>query len=356
MTEGIMMVESNNNHDGDDDIMNFPEQQLDQQQPKNSKRKKWVIRLAFVIVLAIAIGVGVSLGNNKDQQDSSSLSSSTASTVSMDVGSPTTTTPMSSNPTLSTPISTPTPVPSNSIVATETPVAMPLTNVPTTDVPTMVPSTTESTTTTTNAPPTTPGEIIDGTTSNGIAYLRCTSSSTASADKKKQIVLLHGSSFSKETWLSDDMLTKFCAGAETVIALDFPVSTNYEGLMDVLDDLKNEERIINEPVTLVTPSASGYSIVTWMTNGDVTQLSNYVSEWVPVATGSLVSASDEQVIALRDLPGFRILAINGNDDSAGGKYSARLADLANATAVELTGRHAVYLQSPDDFVNTILQF
>jgi hypothetical protein len=352
MTEGIMMVESNNHHDGDDD-MNFPEQQLEQQLQKKSKRKKWVIRLAFVIVLAIAIGVGVSFGNNKDQQDSSSLSSSTASTVSTDVGSPTTTTPMTSNPTLSTPISTPTPVPSNSIVATETPVSMPLTNVPTTDVPTMVPSTTDSTTT--NAPPTTPGEIIDGTTSNGIAYLRCTSSSTASADNK-QIVLLHGSSFSKETWLSDDMLTKFCAGAETVIALDFPVSTNYEGLMDVLDDLKNEEQIIHEPVTLVTPSASGYSIVSWMMNGDVTQLSNYVSEWVPVATGSLVSASDEQIIALRDLPGFRILAINGNDDSAGGKYSARLAELANATAVELTGRHAVYLQSPDDFVNTILQF
>jgi hypothetical protein len=90
---------------------------------------------------------------------------------------------------------------------------------------------------------------------------------------------------------------------------------------------------------------------------NISQLPNYVSEWVPVATGSLVSASDDQVAALEALfPALRILAINGNDDTAGGNYSTRLATLAGATAVELTGRHAVYLQSPDDFVQTILDF
>ncbi len=151
------------------------------------------------------------------------------------------------------------------------------------------------------------------------------------------------------------MIHSFCDGSKTVIALDFPVSTDYSGLIRVLDDLTTDG-LVSTPVTVVTPSASGYSVVSWIINGDVSQIPNYISEWVPVASSSLVYASDDQITALKGLSGLRILAINGNDDSAGGKYSARLEDLAGATAVELTGRHAVYLQSPDDFVQTILSF
>ncbi|KAL3924371.1 MAG: hypothetical protein SGILL_001086 [Bacillariaceae sp.] len=155
------------------------------------------------------------------------------------------------------------------------------------------------------------------------------------------------------------MFTNFCDGADMVIALDFPVSTNYQGLMQVLDDLSDasgERALITGPVTLVTPSASGFSVVSWMMSGDISQLPSYIAEWVPVAPVSLVSASDEQIAAVQSMFGFEILAINGNEDRAGGKYSTRLADLANATAIELVGRHAVYLQSPDEFVQTILDF
>jgi hypothetical protein len=153
------------------------------------------------------------------------------------------------------------------------------------------------------------------------------------------------------------MLQKFCDGSQRVVALDYPVSTNYQGLMQVLEALQsNSPQLITLPITLVTPSASGYSIVSWLLSGDVSQLPNYVSEWVPVAPVSLTSASDAQVSALNGLPGLRILAINGNDDNSGGRLSARLESLAGATAVALTGRHAVYLQSPDDFVQTILDF
>ena len=173
-------------------------------------------------------------------------------------------------------------------------------------------------------------------------------------------MLLHGSAFNKEVWLDHDMLPQFCAGAETVVALDFPVSTNFQGLIQVLDDLREigdgGTAIITKPVTLVTPSASGFSIVSWIMDGDILLLPFYVAEWVPVAPVSLVSASDEQIGAVKDISNFSILAINGNDDRAGGKYSTRLADLAGATAVELVGRHAVYLQSPDEFVQTILEF
>lgn len=208
-----------------------------------------------------------------------------------------------------------------------------------------------------------PGEIVSGTILGGtMDYLRCANNAAVT----KQVVLLHGSSFTKEVWESDDMLTKFCGGAQIVVALDFPVSTDYQGLIQVLEALQlptDEEPVplISLPVTLVTPSASGFAMVSWIMSDDAdTQFSripSFVVEWVPVATGSLVSASDEQIAALQRLsPDFRILAINGNNDRAGGKYSARLADLAKATAVELVGRHAVYLQSPDEFVQTILEF
>jgi predicted MPP superfamily phosphohydrolase len=161
------------------------------------------------------------------------------------------------------------------------------------------------------------------------------------------------------------MLSKFCAGSQVVIALDLPVSTDYQGLIQVLESLQgitdtaSPSLITSQPVTLVSPSASGLAMVTWImaSNDQVALLPDYISVWVPVATGSLVQATDDQIAALQNLyPHLRILAINGNDDQAGGKYSTRLADLANATAVELVGRHAVYLQSPDDFVQTILNF
>mmetsp|Transcript_27868 Transcript_27868/g.49477 ORF Transcript_27868/g.49477 Transcript_27868/m.49477 type:complete len:182 (+) Transcript_27868:55-600(+) len=166
-----------------------------------------------------------------------------------------------------------------------------------------------------------PSEIVEGATSSDMAYLWC--SNQNNNQDAKQIVLLHGSSFTKETWQSDDMLLQFCAGSKSVIALDFPVSTNYVGLMQVLDEVKtssNDRQLFlsEEPVTLVTPSASGYSVVSWIINGDITQLPDYISEWVPVATGCLVSASDEQIAPLATLSDFRILAINGNEDRAGG--------------------------------------
>ena len=68
-----------------------------------------------------------------------------------------------------------------------------------------------------------------------MAYLRCANNTNVSG---KQIVLLHGASFSKETWESHEMLIKFCNGAKMVIALDFPVSTNYQGLIAVIEELQ----------------------------------------------------------------------------------------------------------------------
>lgn len=141
------------------------------------------------------------------------------------------------------------------------------------------------------------------------------------------------------------------------IALDWPSNNNdHVRLMETLNSLQDDEQFLfTLPIILVTPSASGYSMVDWIVRGNVALLSNYVSTWVPVATGSLPLASDDQVTSIMEYePMTFVLAIHGNDDMAGARYSARLERLANATVVELMGGHAVYLQSPVDFVDTIL--
>jgi hypothetical protein len=137
------------------------------------------------------------------------------------------------------------------------------------------------------------------------------------------------------------------------MALDWWTGANHQDLMETLEALQQDSLLEEELPILVTPSASGFSMVDWMMNGDVSLLRNYLSTWVPVATGSLPLASDEEVASILGI--VSVLAIHGNDDMAGGRYSARLEELAGATVVELVGRHAVYLQSPDDFVQTIVE-
>jgi pimeloyl-ACP methyl ester carboxylesterase len=208
----------------------------------------------------------------------------------------------------------------------------------------LAPSGSPSTTTTTA-----PGEIVLGETSNNVPYYCC---SSGGSDDGKTIVLLHGGSFSKEIWISTGILEQFCARTRVTVALDWWSGANHQDLMDTLEALQ-QDSLLEELLILVTPSASGFSMIDWMINGNVTLLGNYLSTWVPVATGSLPLATDEEVASILGI--VSVLAINGNDDMAGGRYSARLEELAGATVVELVGGHAVYLQSPDDFVETILE-
>jgi hypothetical protein len=49
----------------------------------------------------------------------------------------------------------------------------------------------------------------------------------------------------------------------------------------------------------VTPSVvSGKTITDWMMTGNVSQLPNYIFKLIPVAAGSMTSATDEQAGAL----------------------------------------------------------
>jgi pimeloyl-ACP methyl ester carboxylesterase len=168
-------------------------------------------------------------------------------------------------------------------------------------------------------------------------------------------VLLHGASFTKENWKNHGILDQFCAVPQlSVTPLDLPAYAGSEDLRSILDSLVASTDVqVSKPVVLVTPSASGYTIVDWIINGDVGLIPEYIETWVPIAAGSLSQATDAQVQSLAPLP---ILAIYGNEDSGGVQISQRLADLVGAKAVELVGGHSVYLEQQDDFVNEVLSF
>ena len=169
------------------------------------------------------------------------------------------------------------------------------------------------------------------------------------------LVLLHGGAYSKEDWKDVGILDQFCATPQvSVTALDLSISADSETLKSLLNSLDASVDLeLSKPVVLVTPSASGKTIVDWIMNGNASEIPDYIETWVPIATGSLVLASDAQIESLIPLP---VLAFNGDQDTAGGKYSQRLATLIGAKAVELKGGHPVYLQSPDEFVQEILVF
>ncbi len=75
-----------------------------------------------------------------------------------------------------------------------------------------------------------------------------------------------------------------------------------------------------------------------------------------MATVGLTKATDEQVKSLASVNGLSILAVYGNRDKAGKVVSERLQSLAKAKIVELDGGHPCYLDSPDAFVRTVLEF
>ena len=122
-------------------------------------------------------------------------------------------------------------------------------------------------------------------------------SATKSDDQPVQhIVLLHGASFTKENWKKVGILDQFCAVPQvSTTALDLSAGAGSTALRSVLDALSNSTNVdVSKPVVLVTPSASGYTIVDWLLQGDTAEIPSYVHVWVPVATGSLQQATDAQ--------------------------------------------------------------
>jgi hypothetical protein len=185
-----------------------------------------------------------------------------------------------------------------------------------------------------------------------IPYYHCSAKGT----NIQHLVLLHGAKFTKEAWKTSGILKSFCLIPNlSVSAMDLPVSSNREDLEDLLTVMQ-ESKLIELPVALVTPSASGSAITDWMRRGDVSNLPNYIFRWIPVAANSVSAAKDEQVSSLKEVSGFSIFAIYGDRDGPGKLTTERLQKLAGAKTLELEkSGHPCYLDSPDAFVAAVLE-
>jgi len=208
------------------------------------------------------------------------------------------------------------------------------------------------------------GKLFDAT-----AYYHCPAGRVEDGDGGvRNLVLLHGSKFTHECWKDSGVLAQLCQiGTLQVTAVDFSVRSGYKQLQQMLDTLKDSGLVTSLPVdVLVTPSASGKSVLNWLEQDDKTvrTLPDYVKAWMPIGVLSVNKATPRVMDALRDLvvdgdeDGKRlsVVAIHGDGDIEGGKSSETLRqNVDGVSIVELKGPHAVYFESPDDFVMTILK-
>lgn len=200
-------------------------------------------------------------------------------------------------------------------------------------------------------------DIVMGTVKD-IPYYHCGGGGQGSGNSARHLVLLHGAAFTKLNWKVSGIMDQFCKVPNLVVsAMDLPVSAGPVELKSLLKAMQGEQLISStHPIALVTPSASGRTMIDWMVQGSVGEISKFVDKWIPVATVGLSKATDEQVKSLATVNGLSILAVYGDRDKKGKVVSERLQSLAKAKLVELEGGHPCYLDSPDAFVQTVLEF
>jgi hypothetical protein len=204
------------------------------------------------------------------------------------------------------------------------------------------------------------GITIESGFLTSIPYYRCSSSSSSSGggttEEVRDVVLLHGSRFTKENWKTSGIMEKFCSNNNIrVTAFDLDVQATHEELDKLLLTMKESHMVSTLPVdALVTPSASGSTIVKWVLQGDVDKLTKErVRRWIPVASNSVNQLTTSNLAKLK---GWPILAIYGDKD-VGGKHSSELLEeKAGATLQVISGGHPCYLDSPDTFVKRVVRY
>lgn len=218
--------------------------------------------------------------------------------------------------------------------------------------------------------------IQRGIASNGIAYYRCCRQNTqhplhdtpvSSIDAIQiQLVLLHGARFTKEDYKTSGLLDMFCTTTKmgtsidgVVLALDLPVRASAQELQTMLTVLVQDRLVTDRPISLVTPSASGYGVVDWINTGNMDTFRTHIRHWIPVASPAITQASTERLEQIHGpvrTTTSTILAVYGDQDAMGKQVSQRLGTYAGATVVEIPGKHPCYLDSPDLFVTIVLKF
>ena len=146
-----------------------------------------------------------------------------------------------------------------------------------------------------------------------IPYSHCTA---LEGPNQEHIVLLHGKKFTKTDWRTSGILKTLCSHSRiSVSAVDLPARAGHSDLKAMLTSLSemfNSTTLL--PVTLVTPSASGFSIVDWITTGRRSDLPNYVDRWIPIAPSHITHATSNDLRTLKGLSNFKVLAMYGEEE------------------------------------------
>jgi hypothetical protein len=121
----------------------------------------------------------------------------------------------------------------------------------------------------------------------GVDYYHCPGGGDANV---LDLVLLHGAHFTKQDWKTSGIFDELCQTPQlSATALDLNSQASHEDLKNILDALKKSKIIKSKPVALVTSSASGYTIVDWISQSTIESLLKYVGYWIPVASPSYSS-------------------------------------------------------------------
>lgn len=206
----------------------------------------------------------------------------------------------------------------------------------------------------------TSGSVTYGSNSETLSYYHCGPLPSQDNPTLTELVLLHGAAFTKEDWKTSGILNMLCEinneedeGNLSITALDLPVKADGIQLSNAFDALSSNNLLSGRAVTIVSPSASGKAIVSL---GDMPELlPKILKAWIPVASGAVMGASESTLQSYK-VAKIPILAIHGDQDTGGKKVTDKLKSVVNAKGIELSGRHPVYLDSPEEFVQEVMEF
>jgi hypothetical protein len=200
--------------------------------------------------------------------------------------------------------------------------------------------------------------------SNNIPFYYCHTEGTdpsPESESARSLILLHGAKFTREDWKAapQNLLQKFCSSPTQhslhVYAVDLPQNTH--GYLQAFLVAMTQSHNLQTPVSLVTPSASGVTMVGWLSDDRASStIPQFVRQWIPVAALSVIAANEADLGKLNQLYRIPVLAIYGDQDPQGRICSNKLHMVADAKVVELEGTHPCYLDSPVDFVETVVLF
>lgn len=202
---------------------------------------------------------------------------------------------------------------------------------------------------------------IDEITS--VPYIHCGKfySGKNNEPQPKELLLLHGAKYKKETWLESNILPTFCSLDPTlsVVAVDLSVKASGQELTKLFTGLKNEKILSGKPLTILSPSASGRSVLDLLeaSTKDTRAVTQIMKGWIPVACGGVTFASDHVLGQLSTLH-IPTLAMYGNLDKTGKQVSEKLKEAGKSyvTVMDLNGGHPVYLDDTSRFINYVSMF